>query len=276
MVDTEPVGTSDLGTGKLTVATVQAESVAGDIAANVQTACILIDRAAAAGARLVVFPELFLGGYLMDSASVDPEDDRLSPLAQTASAAGVVALIGGATATRGQSRTIATFAIDAQIRCVYHKQHLSGPERDSFTAGDDLTIIELDGWNLGLAVCYDGCFPEHARAYADAGAEVYVASVAYYTGTTHRRDLYHRARALDNGMFVAVSGLVGVCNVAEFSGGSAIYDPEGRPMDAVPDAATGIAVATLDRSAMQATRAAHPMATQRRTSCGSVRKITVG
>ena len=60
----------------------------------------------------------------------------------------------------------------------------------------------FDDWALGLGVCYDGCFPEHARAASDAGALAYVCPSAYLVGSEHRRDLYYAARALDNGIYV--------------------------------------------------------------------------
>ena len=113
---------------------------------------------------------------------------------------------------------------------------------------------------MGLSICYDGCFPEHARALALAGAEVYAASVAYLTGSAHRRELYYRARALENGMYVVVSGLTGSVAGQSFDGGSAIHDPEGRTIASVaPDGAEGVAIARLDRPMLKATRATHTM-----------------
>ncbi|MGZ6788224.1 MAG: nitrilase-related carbon-nitrogen hydrolase, partial [Nocardioidaceae bacterium] len=70
--------------GLLRVAAAQAESRSGDLAANVATAVTLVQRAAEAGARVVVLPELFLTGYDPDAWSAEtcttPEDARLGPL----------------------------------------------------------------------------------------------------------------------------------------------------------------------------------------------------
>src|SRR4029079_9337473 len=95
-------------------------------------------------------------------------------------------------------------------------------------AGGEGAAVRLDAWPLGLGICYDGCFPEHARAAADDGALVYVCPSAYVVGSEHRRDLYYAARAIDNGVYVVFAGLVGRCGALEFSGGTAIYDPQGR------------------------------------------------
>src|SRR5690606_20518108 len=99
-----------------------------------------------------------------------------------------------------------------------------------FVAGDHGASIDVDGWEVALSVCYDGSFPEHARAAADDGAQIYLNSAAFFVGSEHRRDLYYPARALDNGIFVLFAGLTGTGGEAEFSGGSAAYDPEGRPL----------------------------------------------
>ena len=104
-----------------------------------------------------------------------------------------------------------------------------------------------------MGVCYDGCFPEHARAASDAGALAYVCPSAYVVGSEHRRDVYYAARALDNGIYTVMSGLVGRCGSLDFSGGTAIYDPQGRAIAHV-DAGTGIAVADLDRAAITEAR----------------------
>ena len=46
----------------------------------------------------------------------------------------------------------------------YDKQHLCGPdEHELFIPGERGATLVVDGWRLGLGICYDGCFPEHAR-----------------------------------------------------------------------------------------------------------------
>ncbi len=260
----------------LRVAAIQCTSTAGDIAANATTAIDAIHAAANEGARVVVFPELFLCGYTMDALSINADDSRLEPLRVATSETGVVAIMGAALTQPTGEPTIGLLIIDTEVRHVYDKQYLCGDERDHFAAGHAGTILEVDGWQLGLAVCYDGCFPQHARATADAGAEVYVAAIAYVEGSAHRRDLYYRARALDNGMYAVVSGLTGECGGAQFNGGSAVIDPEGRVVDVVADEATGMVIATLRRSVIEATRRAHSMGVDHRSDVDVVHRITTG
>lgn len=250
----------------------QLASVAGDVETNVATAVDAVSQAE--GAALLVLPELFLTGYTLPPAVVAADDPRLTPLQEAASAAGTVVLAGAAVAGEPRPR-LATLAFGGDdIHHVYDKQHLSGGEQDWFQAGEAGVVLDLAAGPVALATCYDTCFPEHGRAAADAGAVLYAASIAYYADSEHRRDLYTRARALDNGFFVAVGALVGSCGDGEFCGGAAIHDPEGRTVAAVPEGEEGIAVADLDLGLVAATRARHPMLAERR-ALGTARRTSL-
>ncbi len=152
---------------------------------------------------------------------------------------------------------------DGAVDVPYDKQHLDGDEKKYFTPGDHGASIRVRGLELGLSICYDGCFPEHARAAAEDGAVAYLSSSAYFAGAEHRRDLYYAARAVENGMYVVFAGLTGACGSSSFSGGSAVYDPEGRPLVRL-GTEPGVAVADIDTSVVDATRSRHTMLTDHR------------
>lgn len=260
----------------LRVAVASAAAVAGDLVANVRAAATLMHPAADAGARIVVLPELFLPGYDIPTLAADADgcditdfdDVRLDPLRAASVARNVIGLVGASVRLEGR-RTIAVLAfVDGQVHHAYDKQHLWGEEATVFAAGRSGATVHVDGWPLGLAVCYDGCFPEHARAAADDGALGYLVPAAYLVGSDHRRDLYYAARALDNGMYVALAGLVGRCGSGDFSGGSAVYDPEGQAIVRVVQA-TGVAVADLDPQRVCDVRAAQTMGRDRLDGLGT-------
>lgn len=238
----------------LTVATGQFAS-AGDVEADVATVVHAIGKAA--GARVLVLPELFLGGYQLPPIVVGEADPRLQSIETAAAEAGLIVFVG-ACLDGPDGFTISLLEFGRGTQRVYDKQNPCDEEKDHVVPGGESVLVDVDGWKLGLSICYDGCFPEHARVLALAGAEVYVASVAYAVGSRHRRELYYRSRALENGMYVIVSGLTGTVKGEEFDGGSAIYDPEGRIIAEVSHGEK-VALATLDRSLIQATRARHPM-----------------
>jgi 5-aminopentanamidase len=255
----------------LTVAAAQAESVAGDLVANDRTAAGLVREAADQGARVVVLPEAYLTGYDLDvfacplPSLVDLPLDKLRDAARDT---GAVVVASSALAAEGVA-TLSSVVVhpDGAVDVPYDKQHLDGDEARYFTPGDHGASIRVDGLELGLSICYDGCFPEHARAAAEDGAVAYLSSSAYFAGGEHRRDLYYAARAVENGMYVVFAGLTGRCGSRDFSGGSAIYDPEGRPLVRL-GAEPGVAVADLDTELVEATRARHTMLADHRESLG--------
>lgn len=261
----------------LTVAAAQATPVPADIAANAVTATRLARQAAGLGARLIVLPELFLCAYhppairATPAAYVTPDDPRLDPLRTVH---GVTVIVGAAVRHDDGRRTCsALLAADGQISVAYDKQNLWGPaEFELFTPGVSGTTLTVDQWRLGLGICYDGCFPEHGRAAAGDGAHAYLAPSGYLAGSEHRRDLYYRARALDNTMYVVFANNVGGEAPWTFNGGAAIHDPQGRTLAQAPDHGETVVVATLDPGELAATRAAHTMLADRPTAQGATRR----
>jgi predicted amidohydrolase len=254
------------------VAAGQAASVSGDLAANVATAARLTALAATQDVRLLVLPEAFLTGY--DVAAFDgplPDADDLGswldPLREAAAAG--VTVVAGTALRRGDARRLSQVVVrpDGSATAPYDKQHLDGVEKQLFTTGDHGASITVDSVELGLSICYDGCFPEHAQAAARDGAMGYLSSSAYFPGGAHRRDLYYAARAVENGMYVVFAGLTGRCGDYEFIGGSAVYDPEGRPLARLGEE-EGLAIAELDTDVVAQTRATHPMVHDHRASLG--------
>lgn len=261
----------------LRVAVGQAASVPGDLAANVATAVGLARAAAETGARVLLLPEAFLIGYAPESFAALPREEELLggaiPLGEAAASLSLVVVVGAGVWRPGGNRLSLLIAdADGQVSLGYDKQHLDGAEKDTFTVGDHGALLEVDGQLLGLSICYDGCFPEHARAAADAGALAYLNAAAWFTGGEHRRDLHAAARALENGFYSVFSGLTGACGPAEFSGGSAIYDPEGRPLVRM-GTEPGVVAADLDPTLVATTRTRHTMLADHRGDLGEMARL---
>lgn len=257
------------------IATVQAEATPGDLEANLSAAARWIDRAAERNADVVVFPEAFTTGY-DESAFAGPlpsADDTawLAPIQRVVDATGIVAIVNTAL-DRGDRRTLTDILVapGGAPLPAYDKQHLYDGERAVFAAGDGGFSFVVNDLRLALSVCYDANFPEHAAAAAAAGADVYVNSGAYFPGGAARRDLHYAARALDNGMYVVFSGLVGAPHA--FIGGSAVFDPSGRRIAAV-HGVRGLALADLNRGEITRARGNQRMWANRRRDLGPQRAL---
>ncbi|MFB6396680.1 carbon-nitrogen hydrolase family protein [Polymorphospora lycopeni] len=269
----------------LTVAAGQAEAVPGDLAGNAATAARLVREAAARGATVVVLPELFLPAYhpptLADPATdvaadgVGLVDDaRLEPLRSAARDGSAVVVVGAAVRHPDDRRTCSALVVDraGTVNAGYDKQHLCGPyEKALFTPGVRGATLTVDGWRLGLGICYDGCFPEHGRAAAADGAHAYLCPSGYERGSEHRRDLYYPARALDNGMYVVFANPVGAATRWRFNGGAAVYDPQGRPLVRAADDGEAVVVTACDPAELVRVRATHSMLADRLSDQGGPR-----
>jgi predicted amidohydrolase len=275
----------------LIVAAAQAPAQPGELAGNVVVAARLAVQAADQGAIVVVLPELFLPAYHPPVLGADPAgtdlaadgdgrlaDARLDPLRTVARERGLVIVVGAAVRHPDRRRTCSAVVVDRSGQAVagYDKQHLCGPdEKALFSPGDRGSTLVVDGWRLGLGICYDGCFPEHGRAAAVDGADGYLCPSAYLAGSQHRRDVYYAARALDNTMYVVFANAVGGDPPWRFNGGSAVYDPEGRPLVRAADAGEAIVVTALDPAELARVRAEHPMLGDRRDDLGGARRLVL-
>ena len=183
----------------LTVAAGQAACTALDISANVAAAAGLVRRAADQGAALLVLPELFLTGYELPAILADPQtytlspaDLRLDPLA-TACAQTRTAVVVGAPTRDPQSGGLHISALvlgrDGRFAVQYDKQHVDPAERAAgFSPGASGCTLTLDGWRLGLGICWDSSYPEHARAAALDGCHAYLVGAMFGRGRgAHRR-----------------------------------------------------------------------------------------
>jgi predicted amidohydrolase len=256
----------------LRVAAVQAVPAVRDVAANVRAAAAWARRASDDGADLAVFPEAFTTGY-DDAVFAGPlprlDDARtdtgwIAPLQEVVDATGTTVVLNTAIEC-GDRRTLTDLVLSPGSAPwpAYDKQHLYASEREVFTAGEHGASFTLGGVEIALSVCYDANFPEHAAAAAADGALVYVNSGAYFAGGEHRRDLHYASRALDNGVYVVFSGLTG----HGFIGGTAAYDPVGRPIGRL-GTEEGLVLAEIDPAVVEAAREDQRMWADRRTDLG--------
>ena len=137
-------------------------------------------------------------------------------------------------------------------------------ESDTDRPGEELTIAELGGWQVGLTVCYDLRFPELYRALAVAGAEVFTVPAGFmlHTGRDHWEILL-RARAIENGAYVIAPNQHGSWDGNRMFGRSMIIDPWGVVIANASDG-DGICVADIEPARVDAARRQLPVLQHRR------------
>ncbi|MFF9866627.1 MULTISPECIES: carbon-nitrogen hydrolase family protein [unclassified Streptomyces] len=252
----------------LRVAAAQATPVAGDVGANAATVAAMVRQAAGRGARVAVFPEKFLSGYEPGLIAADPErcavqvgDARLDGVREACRDGGVVGIVGAAVHDGG-ALYVSALVIDAQGRDAgrYDKQTLFAAERDVYRQGETGCTVEVDGWRLGLGICYDSGFPEHARAAALDGCHAYVVGALFGVGNGyHESRMWFPARAFDNTMYSVLANHVGRTGGWNTCGGSGVWGPDGRLVAEAGAEEAEVVLADLDPVALKDVRERHTM-----------------
>lgn len=156
-------------------------------------------------------------------------------------------LLGGSVATLVDGKILNrsyNFSPDGTELGRYDKTHLFAcdlskhpsaqviDEGKIYTAGNKPLILDIEGWKLGVAICFDLRFPELFRWYSSHGATALTVSSAFTvpTGKAHWHTLL-RARAIENQCYVVASGQWGTHNERmKTFGHSLIIDPWGEVM----------------------------------------------
>lgn len=231
-------------------------------------------RAAARGARVVLFPEY-------SSYFVHPFDDTLAAHAEEIGGpftrglqriAGThdVVVVAGLLERASESGRVrnTVVAVDADgVRASYRKLHLYDAfgqrESDWVEAGPigPPETFERDGLRFALMTCYDLRFPEVARTLADTGAHVILVAAEWVRGPLkeHHWHTLLQARAIENTLYVAGSDHPPPLGV----GGSAIVDPQGVELAGI-GTATDIAMGWADAETVERVRLVNPALALRR------------
>src|SRR6202521_2718125 len=169
-----------MASDRLNIAIAQLNPTVGDVAGNAEKARRA--RAQAAGADLVVFPELFIAGY-------PPEDLVLKPAFQAAcrsavealareTASGPAMLIGTPWVEDGKLYNAVCLLARGRIAAVRFKVDLPNygvfDEKRVFAPGPMPGPIEFNGVRIGAAICEDIWGPDICECLAETGADILI------------------------------------------------------------------------------------------------------
>ncbi len=266
----------------LEVAAIQLNSQ-DDLASNLSMARSLVLEAARRGARLIVLPEnlAYMGpedGKRAVAQPLAPGHKIFETLAMAASDAGAWVVAGGVPESSSDPKrpynACALFAPDGSLAGKYRKIHLFDvdladgtriSESEANLAGDEPVVVDVDGFKLGLSICYDLRFPELYRRLVSMGAEIFAIPAAFTltTGKDHWHVLI-RARAIENQVYAIAPGQWGRHPKGRTTyGKSIVVDPWGEVIAQCSEG-VGLCRATVHRSYITQVRASLPSLRHRR------------
>jgi predicted amidohydrolase len=204
---------------RVRVGAVCAVPTRGDREANAALAEALIERCAEQGARLVVLPEAYLEGYVVNERWLTPE--RFLALAEPLDGPYVARF--RALARRLGIWLVACFAereeqavyntavlIDTggEVAGRYRKTHVqSGGDWKYYAPGESLPVFGTPWGLVGIMICYDRQFPEVPRALMRQGARLVLNPS--WGMFNELNEVMMRTRAYENGIFVMFAHVKG-------------------------------------------------------------------
>ena len=219
------------------VALAQCQSKRYEKGENLKKAEHYIKEASKNGANLILFPEMFISGYLIKSKISELSEDKNGSTQQFFSKLAKehnIAIVYGFPEKNEKDGTYSNSACfidrDGTCRAVYRKTHLFGEvDCTMFRPGDEIFAFDTSfGVKMSMLICYDIEFPEPARLAALDGAKVLCVISANMYPYENYHVTYLKARAMENTMFTAYVNCVGKEDDTEFCGISSVFSPSGE------------------------------------------------
>ena len=234
----------------LKIAVAQINCIVGDLAGNARRILDAAAQAKAAGADLLLTPELALCGYPPEDLLLRPDFYRAcaQELEQMAAIAPLPMVVGHPEAWSGRHYNAATLLQGGAVCATYRKQRLPNAEvfdeERYFDTGDTPGIIEVGGVCIGLAICEDVWQHGAAEAARAAGAELLLTLNAspFHMHKLARRHEVLRERVAGIGIPVVYANMVGGQDELVFDGSSFALDATGRLTHQLPAFEESVAI----------------------------------
>jgi len=228
----------------------------------------MIERAAAAGARLVVLTEMYATGFSMKTDRIAEPIDGPSArfLAEQARAHDVWVCASVPERAQPSARPFNQLVLAAPQGSArrYAKIHpfTFGREHEHYAAGEDLLTVEIEGARCTFFVCYDLRFADEFWALAER-TDCYVLPANWPAERREHWMALLRARAIENQAYVVGVNRVGDGGRLHYCGDSMIIDPFGEIVAQAAGTET-IITANVDPDRVRAIRAEYPFLQDRR------------
>lgn len=204
-----------------------------DKAGNTRKCDVYIDKASLYGADLIVFPEMTLTGFSMDTEKISENyiDSKTINYFREKSIEKKISIIFGLS-LRGQSKytnnaiCINSLGIVVGNYSKIHPFSFAGEEK-FYSSGNQISVTNICDVNLGLTICYDLRFPELFSALSKTSD--LLVNIANWP--KKRIDHWHallKARSIENQIFVVGVNRTGTDgNLLKYQKSSEVFNPNG-------------------------------------------------
>ncbi|MFX0202830.1 MAG: carbon-nitrogen hydrolase family protein [Candidatus Hodarchaeota archaeon] len=217
------------------VALAQLDCIQGNPTSNLNRAIPMMKAAQQADCDLIVFPEMFLTGFISKDQLLElaepldgPSILKLCTLAKNHDLGIIMGLPEMDPRTKKVYNTALAIEPDGTVAGFHRKVHPFGRESELHATGTTFEPFQFLNHKIGLVICFDTEFPESARLLALKGAEVVFAPTANMKPYERVQSVFVRARALENHIFYAICNRVGSDNIFTYFGESTVADPFGN------------------------------------------------
>jgi NAD+ synthase (glutamine-hydrolysing) len=218
------------------LALAQIDPVVGDLDGNRRLILARIEEARAAGADLVVLPELAVTGYPPEDLLLRPGFVRAARASLDRIAAEtreIVALVG-VPVLDGELYNACAICAEGEVAGWAKKRHLPNygvfDEKRYFASGGGIALVDVAGTKVGITICEDMWAPgAPTTELAAAGAELVVnlSASPFHVGRAQEREAIFCARARENAVRVALCNTVGGQDELIFDGHSLVVESDG-------------------------------------------------
>ncbi|HYQ64236.1 NAD+ synthase [Actinophytocola sp.] len=246
---------------QLRIALAQVNATVGDLDGNASLIASWTERAADAGAHLVVFPEMVLTGYPVEDLALRKSfaaasRSALSALAARLDAAGhgsVAAVVSYLDLDEVGPRDAVAVLYGGRVTATQFKHHLPNygvfDERRLFKPGQTLDIVRLHGLEVGMVICED-IWQEGGpiAALGAAGVDLVVSPNAspYERNKDDVREPLVARRAEEAGAPLVYVNMIGGQDDLVFDGDSMVVSPSGELLTRLPQFVEHLTVMDLD------------------------------
>jgi len=224
---------------KLRLALSQINCTVGDIEGNSEKIINAIHTAKKYEVDIIAFPELAITGYPPEDLLLKPSfiKKNLAYLEKIAGESKEIISVVGFVDKVEDIYNAAAVLLNGKIVAKYHKNYLPNygvfDEVRYFQRGNEIVLLNIEGYKIGLSICEDIWYPENPiNIQAIEGAELVININAspYHIGKVKDREEMLKVRAKDNIISIAYVNLIGGQDELVFDGNSMVVGPDGIVM----------------------------------------------